>query len=92
MSDSENTAYPVPPASFGVLISTIATQAMLSMGRVPNPVTNKTQTNLEMAKHFIDTLAILQEKTKGNLTKEEDGMLEAVLHELRMEFVAVTKK
>lgn len=92
MATSSGSAQSIPPASFGVLLSTLATQAMLSIGRVPNPMTGKTEVNLEMAKHFIDTLAVLEEKTKGNLTKEEGAMLEAVLHELRLEFVDASKK
>lgn len=90
MPDSANPP-PVPPASFAILVSTLATQAMLSMGKAPNPVTNKTEVNVELAKHFIDTLGVLETKTKGNLTTEEAGMLEAVLHELRMAFVSVKK-
>jgi hypothetical protein len=84
-------AQQIPPASFAILVSTLATQAMLSMGKAPNPVTNKTEVNADLAKHFIDTLGMLEEKTKGNLSKEEAGMLEAVLHELRMAFVTVKK-
>ena len=82
----------IPPASFGFLISTLAAQAMTSLGKSPNPITKQNEVNLDLAKHFIDTLAVLETKTKGNLTKEEAAVLEAVLHELRMTFMAVNKK
>jgi hypothetical protein len=69
----------------------LATQALASMGQIPgadgNPVIE-----LDHAKHFIDTLGILDEKTKGNLTLEESTMLTNALHELRLLFVAVGKQ
>jgi len=79
----------IPPASFSTLVVTLATQAMASLGQVPDPAEGKPVVRLELAGHFIDTLAILQEKTKGNLTDEESAVLENVLHELRMAHLAV---
>ena len=79
---------PIPPASFPFLITSIATQAMIYLGQIPDPVNNESIVNLDVAKHHIDTLSILEEKTKGNLNEEEAGMLEATLHQLRMAFVA----
>ncbi len=78
----------MPPASFLVLYSTLATQAMAAMGMIADPMTGKPNVNRPIAKHFIDTLAMLQEKTKGNLTEDESGHLRDGLHQLRMAYIS----
>ncbi len=78
---------PIPPANILFLFSTLATQALLSLGLAPNPVSGKTETDLDQAKHFIDMLAVLEEKTKGNLSVAEKKQLDSLLFELRMQFV-----
>jgi hypothetical protein len=80
---------PIPDASFSVLVTTLATQAMVALGQAPMPGEEKAVVNLPFAKHCIDTLDILADKTKGNLTTSEDGLLSRFLYELRMLFVAV---
>ncbi len=85
-------SFEMPPASFLVLMSTLATQAMASMGMIADPTSGEPNVNRPMAKHFIDTLAMLQEKTKGNLTEEESAHLRDALHQLRMAFVALAEK
>jgi hypothetical protein len=82
----------LPPASFPLLVTTLATQAMAALGQLPDPIENQPVVRLELAKHYIDTLAVLEEKTKGNLSGDEFAMLEQVLHELRMGFIAVSKR
>ncbi|MDA1054613.1 MAG: DUF1844 domain-containing protein [Planctomycetota bacterium] len=82
---------PLPPASFSFLVTSLATQALATMGQVPG-ADGKPIVQLKHAKHFIDTLAILEEKTKGNLTADEAAMLENVLHELRLLFVTIGKQ
>lgn len=79
----------LPPPSFQMHISNLATQAMMFLGQFPNPITEKQEIRLDDAKHVIDTLGILDEKTKGNLDKQEAEMMEGILHELRMAFVQV---
>ncbi len=81
----------LPPASFMILMSTLATQAMAAMGMLPDPVTGQPSVSLPMAKHFIDLLAMLQEKTKGNLTDEESDHLRDGLHQLRMIYISSDK-
>lgn len=68
------------------------TQGLVLLGEVPNPITNKRDEDIESAKHMIDILGMLQEKTKGNLTKEEDQLLDSVLYELRLKFMAKTNR
>jgi len=82
---------PLPPASFPVLVMSLATHALASMGQIPG-ADGKPVVELDHAKHFIDTLGILEEKTKGNLTPHESEMLTRALHELRLLFVAVGKQ
>ena len=76
-----------PPASFTVLISMLFSQAMAMLGQMPDPTTGEATINKPFAKHYIDTLEMLQEKTKGNLDDEETSMLSEALHALRMMYV-----
>ena len=76
-----------PPATFEFLIHTLFTQALMALGRIPNPITKQSLRNPATAKHFIDTLAMLEEKTAGNLTSEERRLLEEIQHQLRMLYV-----
>ena len=82
-------SYELPPASFATLVSSLATQAIASLGQIPDPVEGQPVVRLEVARHVIDTLEVLEEKTKGNLTPDETKMLSSLLHELRMVFVHV---
>ncbi len=84
--------YPLPPADFPTIVSMLATQAMLSLGAMPNPISGKTEIRLNQARHFIDLIEVLQEKTKGNCTPQESQMMENMLHEMRMSFVAVRSR
>ncbi len=79
----------MPPASFEMLITTMATEAMISLEQIPHPVTGKPMQNLDHAKYFIDTLEVLQEKTKGNLTSDEEKAISDLMHQLKLAFVAI---
>jgi hypothetical protein len=81
-----------PPASFGTLITMLASQAMLALGHIPDPVHGRPLARPRMARHFIDLLAILQEKTQGNLTTAEAMSLESLLHELRLIAVSAAER
>lgn len=82
---------PLPPASLEILIGSLATQAMVSLGIFPNPATNEVQRLPNQAKHLVDMLQVLQEKTEGNRTAEESAMLEDTLHQLRMAYVQISQ-
>ena len=86
LEESEPLQQELPPASISMLVTTLSTQALASMGYIPDP-NGQPMTNLPMAKHFVDTIAILEEKTKGNLSEEEESLLNETLHQLRMAFV-----
>jgi uncharacterized protein DUF1844 len=78
----------LPSIDFSTLVLSLATSAMMHMGLVPNPETGETpEKNLPLAHQTIDTLEMLQNKTRGNLVEEEAKLLESVLYELRMSFV-----
>ena len=79
-----------PPPTFEFLAHTLFTQALMALGRIPNPITKKSHRNLPTARHFIDTLAMLERKTAGNLTEDEQRMLEEIQHQLRMMYMAET--
>jgi len=82
----------LPPIDFPSYILSYYTQGLVLLGEVPNPYTNKQEEDLEASRHTINVLAMLQEKTRGNLTKEEDQLLDSVLYELRMKFMAKTSR
>lgn len=77
---------------FAFFVTTLSLQASMALGLMPNPVTNKVEENLTQAKLIIDTLAMLKEKTQGNLSTEEDSLLDGILYELRMHYVRAAKE
>ncbi|MBI2815772.1 MAG: DUF1844 domain-containing protein [Acidobacteria bacterium] len=79
------------PVGFEHLVMSLATTAMYQLGLVKNHEEDQPRVDLEAAKETIDLLDILQQKTKGNLTQEEQGLLEGSLYELRMMFVELSK-
>jgi hypothetical protein len=80
----------LPRADFSAHIYTLAMQALIFLGKQPNPETGKYDRNIDIARYQIDTLEILKEKTKGNLSLEENNLLETLLHSCRMAFVDET--
>ncbi len=83
---------PMPPASFEFLVFSLRTQAEMNMGLYQFGGEEQAEPNLELARHAIDLLAVVQEKSKGNLTLEEDRLLNNSLTELRFRFVQATEK
>jgi hypothetical protein len=91
MADTPTENVKFPPASLNVLVSTLATQALVALGQMVNPATNKAEANLPFAKHLIDTLDVLETKTKGNREPEETQLLEGALHQLRMIYLEANR-
>ena len=73
-----------PPATFEFLVHTLFTQALMALGRIPNPITKQAVTNLATARHFVGMLAMLEEKTKGNLDRDDRRLLDEAQHQLRV--------
>jgi hypothetical protein len=81
----------LPGADFSALVGTILTPALHYLGAFPDPQTGRAVVSLEYAKLYIDLLAVLEEKTKGNLTAEESKDLTQALTELRSRFVEISR-
>lgn len=77
--------------TFDDLLRLMATQALMYMGAFPDPQTGKAMIALDLAKVHIDMLGVLEDKTKGNLTDEESKSLKGILHELRLQYVEISK-
>jgi hypothetical protein len=78
------------PASFASFMMSIASNAASSLGMMEHPVTGKREVDLELGKHWIDVLGMLQKKTRGNLLPQEQQILEGLLADLRMQYVSLT--
>jgi hypothetical protein len=91
-SSSAEHQHQLPPATLAVLVTTLATQVMMLLGQIPSPLSGKAEIDLPQAQHFIDTLAMLEEKTAGNRTPEETRLFDNLLHELRMFYVQVSRE
>ena len=93
MAESTESAkdFPIPPASFAFLVESILMQAQMQLGlfKFGDEDETEAEPNLPLARHSIDLLAVLEEKTRGNLTAEEHRLLENGLTELRFRFVQV---
>lgn len=90
--ESESPLGEIPDASFLILIVNMASQAMVALGQIPDPMDGTVNVDLEVAKFHIDMLSILQDKTRGNLDSEEARYLESSLSQLRLAFVAVKQR
>jgi len=81
----------LPEASITTLVTLLANQALLALGGMEDPETKRRIVDLDLAKHQIDTLSVLEAKTKGNLTDEEQKLLDTALYQIRMQFVAIAQ-
>ena len=78
---------PLPEVNFSTFIVSLSTEVLFHLGEFPHPVSGEKQKDLSLAKHAIDTLAMLKDKTQGNLSDEEKQLLEGMLYDLRMAFI-----
>lgn len=86
-SDPESSQAPLPQINFPTFIASLNASALVHLGIIEDPVSGKAEKNLPMAKQTIDILSMLQQKTAGNLTADEDSMLKSILYDLRILFV-----
>lgn len=84
------TASPAEEINFASFLISLGTQAFMHLGDIPNPVTQKREKDIAAAKHMIDLLGMLQLKTKGNLSNEEERLLQQLLFDLRMRYLRET--
>ncbi len=77
--------------TFSTFILSLNTAALVHLGEIPDPITNKKQVNLTLAKQTIDTLEMLKEKTKGNLSIDEEKLLQSIIYELKIKFLKLVE-
>jgi len=80
-----------PEVNFSTFVFSLSSSALAHLGEIPDPMTGQKKGDLALAKQTIDILGMLEEKTKGNLTSEEDSLLKSVLYDLRLRFVKKKK-
>ena len=81
---------PLPEINLTNFLLSLSTSVLIQLGEVQDPMTNQNEKNLPIAKQTIDLLGMLREKTKGNLTPDEDKLFENLLYDLRMRYVRAT--
>jgi hypothetical protein len=81
----------LPEINFPTFIMSLNASALLNLGILDNPATGKKEINLSLAKQTIDILCLLEEKTRGNLSKDEESMLKNILYDLRIIYVKEKK-
>ena len=78
---------PLPEINFASFIFSLTTSALIQLGEIPDPNTQQTARHLPSAKQTIDLISLLKEKTKGNLTQDEEKLIDAMLYDLKMRYV-----
>ena len=81
----------MPEVTFPAFIMSLNTSALYHLGEIADPATGKRIVDLDIAKHAIDTLALMQNKTKGNLTEDEAELLKNMLYDIKIRFVKAVK-
>lgn len=81
----------LPPANLATLITMLSTQAMVALGLLPDPLSGQPEPQFSLARHYIDLLGVIEEKTQGRLSGDEQRLLESSLHELRMAYVELSR-
>ena len=89
LDDDEELEGAQDPGSFVNFLMSIASNAASSLGMMEHPVTHQREVDLQLGKHWIDVLGMLQKKTQGNLTKQEQQLVEGLLSDLRMQYVSL---
>jgi len=81
----------LPQINFTTFLMSLSTQALMHLGEIPSPLSGKVEIDVPVAKQMIDIIGVLREKTRGNLDKGEDDLLEGILYDLRMKYVEAAK-
>jgi hypothetical protein len=82
----------LPPVEFHTFLLSLGSSALMHLGEIESPDSGQPRKNLALAKHTIDVLAMLQDKTKGNVTPAEEQLLESLLFDLRLRYVEAAKR
>ena len=87
----ETQRIPLPEVSLSSLIFSLSSSALLHLGEIADPQTGEKKEDFALAKHSIDTIAMLKEKTKGNRTEQEEKFVDSILTDLRWRYVKASK-
>lgn len=90
-SQSGSAAYGLPRIDFATFVLSLSHSALVHLGDAPNPSNGAPDQNLPMAQQTVDLLSLLEQKTSGNLTGEEERVLQQVLYDLRLRYVEVSR-
>jgi hypothetical protein len=91
-SAGEAPPHDLPPADFSTYVSMLAHSVMICLGQIPDPMSQQRHRDLPQARHTIDILLMLREKTQGNLTAEEAQLMQELLPQLQMAYVATSRQ
>jgi len=92
VGEKRKTFTPLPEINFSSFLLSLSSSALLHLGEIADPQTGEKKKDLALAKQSVDIVALLKEITKGNLTQEEENLLDHLLYDLRMRFVQATEK
>ncbi len=81
----------MPEVTFSTFVMSLNTSVLFHLGELPDPESGEKVVNLDLARHAIDTLVVLEQKTKGNLSDEEAELMRNILYDVKMRFVKVSK-
>lgn len=87
-----NESPPLPEIDFGMFVMSLSSSVLVHLGELEHPEARERQVNLPLAKQTIDILGMLRDKTRGNLTQEEEQLLDNLLYDLRMKYVDAKKR
>lgn len=82
----------MPEVTFSAFILSLNTSVLYHLGELKDPRTGKSDVDYDLARHGIDTLVLIEQKTKGNLTKDEEELLKNILYDIKIRFVKAVKK
>jgi hypothetical protein len=81
----------MPEVTFSTFVMSLNTSALYHLGEIRDPRTGQTNVDYDLARHAIDTLVMLQQKTKGNLSRDEEEMLKNIIYDVKLRFVKARK-
>ncbi len=90
--EQEPEARQLPPADFVGLVNALASNIIFALGGMEDPKTGRRFIDLDLAKHYIDLLVVLEEKTRNNLTPDEKKLLDSAIYETRMHYVQLAQR
>ena len=82
----------MPEVTFSTFVMSLNTSVLYHLGELPDPESGEKFVNLDLARHAIDTLVVLEQKTKGNLTEEESELMRNILYDVKIRFVNAVKR